>query len=376
MRGVAARLAPARIGTALPFLASPGGGPYLGPPRERHPATMDPGSTSPPEACPPPAQPDVRPLVLGPAELVRAGGPGGLYDRPGPLVLEIGFGNGDFLAQLASTHPDWNFLGAEISPGSVVRARATLQRLGLRNVRLFRGNARFLLREAIAERSLTRVHVNFPDPWPKDRHADNRLLQAPFLRLLSTRLVDGGELLLTTDHPGYFAQAEHEARSTGLYRVSHAPPPAETLRTKYARKWRAQDKSIHHLVLVLARRDPAPPDARIEIGTGMHFAHLSGTLPEPQTFEKQVRLFAGGCAIALDVLRATRGGGFDVLVRIEELDLIQEILVEVAPRDGDGVRVAVRQFGQPLPTRGTREAVALVTAWLEDQGLELRQRSF
>lgn len=337
---------------------------------------MDARSKRPREASPPATPPDLGPLVLGPAELLRVGDPRALFAEPGPLVLEVGFGNGAFLSQLASSHPDWNLLGAEISPGSLVRARATLQRRGLRNVRLFHGNARFLVREAVAERSLARVYVNFPDPWPKDRHADNRLLQAPFLRLLSTRLVDAGELLFTTDHPAYFAQVETEARSTQLYHVSPGPPPADALETKYARKWRAQAKPIHHLNLVLARRDPTPPDARIEIETGMHFAHLSGALPEPRTFEKLVRAFPGGCAVALDLLRSTRGAGFDVLVRIEELDLVQEILIEVTPREGGGVRVAVRPFGQPLPTRGTRESVALVSAWLEGQGLEIRQRSF
>lgn len=299
-----------------------------------------------------------------------------LFGRAAPLVLEVGFGGGQFLLGLARSHPEWNLLGAEISPGSVVRARDLLRRADVSNAALYRGHARFLVRDALPPSSLTRVYVNFPDPWPKDRHAHHRLLQAPFLRLVSTRLVDAGELHFTTDHPEYFAQALAEAAETGLYRAEPGPAPPETLETKYARKWRALGKPIHHVRFVLVKRALPEPAPRVEIEPGMHYATLSGTLPEPESFDKSVRTFDGGTVVVLDLLRATRGGGFCFLVRVEEPDLVQELLVDARQTEPGHVYVGVRTFGQPLPTRGTREAVGMVTEWLVGQGLALLQRSY
>lgn len=314
--------------------------------------------------------------ILGPADLGRAWDTAALFGRSGPLLLEIGFGNGEFLLHLARAHPECNVIGAELSPGSLIRAHRALRNAGASNVVLFRGHARLLLREGLLPNSLTCVYVNFPDPWPKDRHTGQRLLRESFLRVLSSRLVASGQLLFTTDHPSYFEQVIHDVEASGLFRAEIGTPPPAALKTKYARKWRAQNKPIHHLSLIPVRRVDEASLERLEIEPGMHFAYLSGTLPEPQTFEKRVQPFPGGCAVVLDVLRATRGVGLTFLVRVEELDLVQEILVEATPRDALSVRVGVRPFGQPLPTRGTREAVALVTAWLGAQGLEIIERSF
>lgn len=314
--------------------------------------------------------------VLDPGRAGAPLEPERLYGRSAPLVLEIGFGNGRFLLGLARRRPEWNLVGAEISPGSVARAYQLLRGAGVGHTVLFRGQAGFLVRDLLPEGCLSRVYLNFPDPWPKARHAEHRLLQAPFLRILSTRLADGAALCFTTDHPGYFAQGLGEAEATGLFQIEVALPPAETLETKYARKWRAIGKPIHHARLVLAERDRGEPARRVAIEERMHYAILAGVLPAPEGFDKSVRHFPGGCAVALEVLRATRDGGLCFLVRIEEADLVQEVLVDARQKEPGVVFVGVRSFGQPLPTRGTREAVGMVAECLTNRGLELIQRSF
>ena len=169
-----------------------------------------------------------------------------LFGRAGPLVMEVGFGNGWFLTHLARENPAWNLLGAEVSLGSVTRAFKRMRRERIDTVRLYAGHARFVVRNLIPRHGLHRIYVNFPDPWPKKRHHERRLLRAPFFRLLSTRLRDGGALWFTTDHAEYFAFALAEARSTGLFAIEQRPPPPATLQTKYAHKWRAQAIPIQH----------------------------------------------------------------------------------------------------------------------------------
>lgn len=305
--------------------------------------------------------------------------PEALFGRPGPLVLEVGFGDGWFLTQLAQAHPDWNVLGAEVSLGSVTRAFKRLRRERIENVRIYQGHARFLVRNLVPRHALHRVYVNFPDPWPKKRHHDRRLLQASFFRLLSTRLVDEGQVLLTTDHAAYFDFALDEAKASGLFEVETGPPPPPTLQTKYARKWRAQDKPIQHAVFTRRAVADASYPPTVEPASAMHHALLDGTLPEIEHFEKIIHGFKGGHVIVLEAFRPVgEEASYLFVTRIEEKDLVQEVLVEVrpAPKEHGDVFVGVKSFGQPLTTRGTREAVRAVTAYLEKQGLTLAQRFF
>ena len=265
-----------------------------------------------------------------------------------------------------------------MSAASVARALRRVQRARRRHVRLYLGQAGFLVRDVLPPASLRRVYVNFPDPWPKQRHRDRRLLRAPFFRLLSTRLAPGGDLLFTTDHAEYFDFAVAEARATGLFGIEQKPPPPATLETKYARKWQARDIPIQHVAFTrLAAADDVFPPA-VEIYETMHHALLAGSLPEIDTFEKIVHRFRGGHVIVLEALRAVGEGGLVFATRIEEKNLTQEVLVEARPakKEHGDVLVSVRAFGQPLSTRGTREAVAAVAAYLEGHGLTIAQRFF
>ena len=129
-----------------------------------------------------------------------------LFAKPQPLVLDIGFGNGEALAQLACDHPQLNFLGVEVyRPG----VGALLQKIAARqleNVRVIHRDAVDVLREQIAPSSLATVLIWFPDPWPKRRHHKRRLLQPQFVQLVAEKLQAGGELSLATDWAPY---AEH-----------------------------------------------------------------------------------------------------------------------------------------------------------------------
>ncbi|WP_456476391.1 tRNA (guanosine(46)-N7)-methyltransferase TrmB [Oceanithermus sp.] len=310
-------------------------------------------------------------MLIAPAALPFPADPEALYGRTGPWVLEIGFGDGRFLVELARLHPEWNLLGAEVAPASVSRALRRLKREGVAQARLFRGDARFLLRNLVGPRALERVYVNFPDPWPKKKHAERRLLQVPFFRLLSTRLAAGGALLLTTDHPEYYEFATAEARASGLFEVRPGPPPPETLRTKYARKWLDQSRPIFHAAFVkTAEADEAfPPIRRYPVPHAL----MQGTLPPAEAFRKQVETAPEANVVLLEAWQA--GPGLVVLARVEEAELAQEVLLEARP-SSKGVYVGLRPSCSPLVTAGVKRAVGLLVRWLEAQGLEAAQRSY
>lgn len=295
-----------------------------------------------------------------------------LFGRKGPSVLEIGFGDGRFTAWLAKAHPEWNILGAEVSAASLARAWRRMRREGIQNVRLYHGEGRFALRNLFAEESLHRVYVNFPDPWPKKRHWENRLLKEDFFRLLSTRLLPGGSLLLTTDHEEYLDFAREEAKRTGLFQVELRPPPEAHLKTKYALKWKAEGRPFFHAVFTRIAKDPTPfpPIRRYSL---MPHALLTGELPETLPVAKRAWPLEPGAVVFLEV--AKKADGFYVLTRVEEEDLVQEILLEVK-RSQKGVYAGLARFGAPLVTEGLKKAVELLVGALEELGLRVVQRSY
>ena len=313
------------------------------------------------------------PLLLNLSQLPLPASCEDLFGRNGPLVLELGFGDGAFLESLARQYANWNLLGADVARVSVSRAWHRLQAARLTNVRIYGGSGRFLLSDLVEPAALARMYVNFPDPWPKARHADRRLFQADFFPLLASRLAMNGSLYLTTDDERYFECAVSMAQESPFFTVDQPDPPPQVLQTKYARKWRAQSRSYFHAEM----RKCAPPVDAIppaaSLVTNMFHALLAGQLPEPDRFEPSAYPFKGGKVVLLQSLWAGDGHKLVIKARTHEPDLTQDVLVEVRPSTASQADLVVNltSFGQPLATRGAREAVKAVTSWLISHGLTL-----
>jgi len=119
-----------------------------------------------------------------------------------PIVMEIGFGNGDFLVYQASEHPDWVLVGVEIYLPGVAKAVGRLEDAGfIERTRITQLPAQYVLEHQVAESQLDGVYINHPDPWPKARHHKRRIIQKDFAKLLVSRLKVGGFIKLATDKP-------------------------------------------------------------------------------------------------------------------------------------------------------------------------------
>lgn len=135
-----------------------------------------------------------------PADLDR------LFGRTAPRTLEIGFGNGASLAQLACAQPDHDFIGIEVHRPGVGHLLQLIEANELANIRVATTDAVEVLDRAIPDSSLDRVLILFPDPWHKKKHHKRRLVQGAFIELLSRRMKHGSILHMATDWAGY---AEH-----------------------------------------------------------------------------------------------------------------------------------------------------------------------
>ncbi len=128
------------------------------------------------------------------------------FGRLAPLVVEIGFGNGYTLVEMAKAEPAINFIGIEVHRPGVGAALARIDATRLSNVRVISEDAVTVLESMIPAASLAGLRLFFPDPWPKKRHHKRRLVQPAFLELLATRLCPGAVVHMATDWRDYAEQ--------------------------------------------------------------------------------------------------------------------------------------------------------------------------
>jgi tRNA (guanine-N7-)-methyltransferase len=128
-----------------------------------------------------------------------------VFGRAAPRVLEVGFGNGDTLVELAGLSSARDFIGVEVHPPGVGHCLLQVESRGLTNVRVVAHDAVEVLTHQLAPASLDEVLLYFPDPWPKKRHHKRRIVQPAFVALVADRLKSGGRFKLATDWEPYAA---------------------------------------------------------------------------------------------------------------------------------------------------------------------------
>lgn len=126
-----------------------------------------------------------------------------VFKRSAPIWVEIGFGNGDALLHMAKHYPGVDVIGIEVHAPGVGQALLGIQAEALTNLRIIQHDAIEVLQHMIAEQTLDRVLLFFPDPWHKKRHQKRRIVQAEFLQAVSSRLKSGGLLHCATDVADY-----------------------------------------------------------------------------------------------------------------------------------------------------------------------------
>lgn len=137
--------------------------------------------------------------------------------------LEVGFGNGEHIAAQAEAHPDVGFIGAEPFINGVGALLMLIEEKGLTNIRILTDDVRQLL-PAIPPRSLERVWVLFPDPWPKARHARRRFVNVAVLDVLAGLMPDGAELRVASDDKVYVRWSLIQATNHPLFRWTAEKP--------------------------------------------------------------------------------------------------------------------------------------------------------
>ena len=175
-----------------------------------------------------------------------------LFNRRTPRVIEIGFGNGASLVEMANNHPGQDFLGIEVYRKGLAQCLGLAVEHKLTNLRRMSGDALEILRFWIPDRSVARIQVLFPDPWPKARHRKRRLIRDEFLLACARTLEPRGILHVATDWDDYADHitkllAEHEAFRPWTPTGNPEPEGVTQPRTRYENRGIRLGHRIHDL---------------------------------------------------------------------------------------------------------------------------------
>lgn len=295
-----------------------------------------------------------------------------LFGRAAPLVIEVGFGSGLFLAHLARTRPDANILGVEISVPALRNAARKIERGRLDNVRLLHAEATAVFQALCAPAGVDAAIINFPDPWPKKGHQARRLIDDEFLWLLATRLRPGATLDVATDHDDYAAQiADCLGRSPHFESRNGAPFVFENpdrVTTKYETVALTEGRRPRYF---LWGRNDAPVANRFPIPQELPMPHvvLRGQPPLAeigQRFAPRVFEFDGGHVRFVEAYQSLRDGKLLVETYISEPPVVQRLALEIRPRASGEVVIGLAEVGFPRPTPGVHHAIHCLVEWLRE----------
>ncbi len=281
-------------------------------------------------------------------------------------IVEIGFGNGDFLYHRSGLETRVLHLGIEISLRCIDKAARRVFAAGRDNVRLFFGDARFLLREAFPEASVEAVFMHFPCPWPKNRHAGRRVTTAGFADALASVLtVDGFFELVTDDEEYSCAAREALGGHPSLVVQAYEPNPVRPVTTKYERKWLEMGKTIFRLRV--AKKEPYRVSSLLRRNEPMHVVLPGVTLPDERL--QGVAALEGGDGTARWVVcnsyRGTDGSGLAQVISCDD-GFEQRFYLRLIPRDGNCL-VKVDDASYPFNTPAVQAALRGVAEALRSE---------
>lgn len=176
-----------------------------------------------------------------------------LFGNENPIHIEIGMGKGKFLIQLARENPNINYIGIEKYSSVLIRAVEKRKEQELNNLWLIRFDAEYI-NDIFAENEISRIYLNFSDPWPKDRHAKRRLTSKEFLARYDKFLHPDGEVIFKTDNSDLFAFSLEQVETADwklrnyTYDLHHSEYAEGNVMTEYEERFSSMGNPIHRLV--------------------------------------------------------------------------------------------------------------------------------
>lgn len=197
---------------------------------------------------------EASPYVIQEPEKLR-GKWSSLFHNEHPLHIEIGMGKGQFIHELAASNPDINYIGIEMYSSVLYRALEKRAESELQNLFFLRFDAKYLA-DIFDHGEVSRIYLNFSDPWPKDRHAKRRLTSAGFLAIYNEILTSDGFIQFKTDNRDLFDFSVETVEESALWNINeitydlhHSEFLEGNIMTEYESRFVAEGKPICRFVI-------------------------------------------------------------------------------------------------------------------------------
>lgn len=166
------------------------------------------------------------------------------------IIVEAGFGNGEFTIFLAKKYPDSTVVGVEVSGKSIEKLKRKMERDGISNIKIIKGDIRSVL-SFFPDSSIDSFYCNFPDPWWKNRHKKRRIFSEEFIKILFNKMKPGGMVEICTDHTEYSGFIMRNFERFGRFLPGFGKYPIvnflfREFRTKYEEKFIKMCKTIYY----------------------------------------------------------------------------------------------------------------------------------
>lgn len=200
---------------------------------------------------------EILPHVIELKEEDRTFDLGAFVPEGAPLEIEVGCGNGRFIAANAAKHPEVRYFGVERMMERVRKCSRKAQQGALENLTIVRVEAGRFVRELLPERCVRAMYLFFPDPWPKRRHHKNRFFQREMCDTLARIFIPGGVMHISTDHEDYFREMHRYLSEDARFEEIPALVRPEDEQTDFERLFLSKGAPIYSCAFRLTPREPA-----------------------------------------------------------------------------------------------------------------------
>lgn len=282
--------------------------------------------------------------------------------RPLPfenLIVEIGFGSGDYIIKLAKENKDEIFFGIEKSWIPVNKLLKKCNKFGIENLFFTKLDAYWAFNLLFKNRSVKRIIMNYPDPWLKRSHEEKRLTKRENLYVYAKKLINGGEIRIRTDNYPFVEFTLNESESLNAFSTKVSKPTIDEPLTKYEKRWLSIGKSIWEISLK-KEREPL----RIEIRKIKEVKNLFPT----RIIAKELKIdtllhreFKVEDSLYLKFFNAwQRNEDYALEVLISENGFLQSFIITIKKKDSYYI-IDVSKFSEILKTEGIKKSLIFVS---------------
>lgn len=280
------------------------------------------------------------------------------------VIVEIGFGSGDFLINLARERQSQLFFGIEKSWISVEKLIKKAKINNLKNILCTKLDAFWAMQLLFRDESVKLIILNYPDPWFKKSHRERRLTRKECLFIFAKKLKREGEIRIRTDDYAYLEFTREQAQSLDCFDIVSRRVNVTTPSTKYENKWLSLGRQLWEMTLNKVREPINSEIPTIEEVDSLYPLKVESIFVDPKALRRSEHKVDEGLYLKIYEVWS-KGDDYALEVTLSESNFVQNFMVTVKRRDGYFI-IDISNFSEIVKTKGVKEALNFIKGLLKE----------